>query len=505
MSPGIVQYAWCFVVAILCGRSLLLDVPDKWKITLVAAPAAAVLALAVGRPKRILLLLIAFTVPFYWGKALAIRPEHISYITGVGINLSDVLALTLLLILLGKLSRRQAKISPFSLITVPALAWLVASSFSLLAAKDGDLALFQLVAMVKLLLLCWVVASSIGNDVDLTIVITGLMLGMVFQALVGVYQGVTGHPLGLDFLVETAGIHKQQLGVGLVSRVQGTLGSPNTLAIYLSTGVPFALALLFSKTRPSVKILATITLCLIGSALIFSLSRAAWGDFLVTICLVLVLAVRRTRISTKAAIVIAGATALVLLGVALFGTDLILSRLTGDDQGSASSRITLAEGALAIMRDNPVIGIGLNNYTLVSPGYDQADAAAWNYYAPIVHNAFLLIAAETGLLGLGAFVVFLVILLIQAWRIVDQAPSDTVWVAGVGILGGLAALVIHSMVDYTLLGSGRVFTQFWLLAGLCAALMQRVDHERQDIRRAPYSSNTMTWGLRLSEKDIHSK
>ena len=38
-----------------------------------------------------------------------------------------------------------------------------------------------------------------------TFVITGLMLGMLFQALVGVYQGVTGHPLGLEFLDETAG------------------------------------------------------------------------------------------------------------------------------------------------------------------------------------------------------------------------------------------------------------------------------------------------------------
>jgi O-antigen ligase len=275
--------------------------------------------------------------------------------------------------------------------------------------------------------------------------------------------------------------------------------------MYLSTGVPFAFALLFSKTRPSVKILATITLCLIGSGLIFSLSRAAWGNFVVTICLVVMLAVRRKRISTMTAIVIACAIALVLLGVALFGTDLILSRLNSNDQGSAASRITLNEGALAIIRDNPVVGIGLNNYTLVSPGYDQADAATWNHFAPIVHNTFLLIAAETGLLGLGAFVVFLVILLIQAWRIVDQAPSDTVWVAGVGILGGLAALIIHNMVDYTLLGSGRVFTQFWLLTGLCAALMQRVNLERQDIRRALYSSNTMTRGLRLSEKDIHSK
>jgi O-antigen ligase len=333
-----------------------------------------------------------------------------------------------------------------------------------------------------MVLLCLAIAGSVTNDLDLTFVITGLMLSMVFQSFVGIYQGVTGHPLGLQILTEISEVRQQDLSVGLVSRVQGMLGAPTILGMYLSTGVPLALALLFSRTRRYVKVLAGVTLCLLGWALIFSLTRAAWGNFLVSICLVIVLAVRRKRISIKAAIVITGATALVLLGVALIGTDLIRSRLIGTDRGSAHGRITQARGALAIMRDNPAVGIGLNNYTLVSPRYDQEDAAAWNYYAPIVHNAFLLIGAETGFLGLGAFVVFLVILLIQAWRIIANAPSDIVWVTGVGILGGLAALIIHSLVGYGLLGSSQIFKQFWLLAGL-AALMQRVGHERHDIRR----------------------
>jgi O-antigen ligase len=174
------------------------------------------------------------------------------------------------------------------------------------------------------------------------------------------------------------------------------------------------------------------------------------------------------------------AAALVLLVTEIFGSNLILSRLTSNDQGSTNSRFTLAKAALDIFRDNPVVGVGLNNYALVSPRYDRADAASWNHFTPIVHNVYLLIAAETGIIGLAAFVVFLSILMIQAWRIIAQAPNDTVWVAGVGILGGLIAMGIHSMVDYVFLGSGLVFTQFWLLAGLTASLIQRIKDEKQN-------------------------
>jgi O-antigen ligase len=499
-----VQFALCFLGGTLMGALMLLDLPPKWEIAFFGTIGIIVLMFFTKSPERVLLCILAFIVPFYMGKGIVERPGYTGYLLGISINLSDVFVLILFLLLLAKKALNQVNIHIPSII-LAALAWLVLSSLSFLAAEDSQAAAFQLVNMGKMFLLCLAIAGSVRNDIDLTFVIAGLMLNMVFQSLVGIYQGVTGHPLGLGILAEATDLSKQELSIGLASRVMGTLGSPTALGFYLSTGVPFALALLFSRIRRYVKVLAAITLCLIGWALILSLTRAAWGNFLVAICLVLVLAVRRNRISKKGAIVIAGATALVLLGTTLFSTNLIRSRLTSSDQGSAHGRITQAIGALAIIQDNPVVGIGLNNYALVSPRYDQADAAAWNRYAPIVHNSFLLIAAETGLLGLGAFIVFLVILLVQAWRIIDNAPSDTVWVTGVGILAGLAAMIIHSMVDYTLLGSARVFNQFWLLAGLCAALMQRVDHERHDIRRALYSSNTMTRGLRFSERDIHSK
>jgi O-antigen ligase len=250
------------------------------------------------------------------------------------------------------------------------------------------------------------------------------------------------------------------------------------------TVIPFALTLLFSKIKKLFKVLAGITLCLACLALILTFSRAAWIDLFVIFSIVLLLAVRRKRISSLAAIRIAGATILILLGLTLFGTDIILSRLTSSDRGSAYSRLTMAKTALAIIKDHPLVGVGLNNYSLVSPQY--GGTVIGQQY--IVHNAYLLIAAETGLVGLTAFLVFLAILLVQAWRITSWAPNDTLWVASVSAFSSFVALAVQSMVDYSLLNSPQVFAQFWLLAGMSAALIQLIDNDERHRMRVTYGS-----------------
>ena len=440
--------------------------------------------LAVGNSKRILLFVLAFTTPITFGKAFIISSGRFSLTKGAGINLSDVLVLMLLLLFLARRATRKTEIGFFPWVTIPMLIWLILSSFSLLAARDEQLVIIQLINMFKLLLLCWVVANSVVNEVDVTFAIIGLLLAVLFQAGVGIYQGVTGHPVGLGFLSENATVFQQNLGDRLVNRVQGTMGHPNSYALYLTTVTPFALGLLFSKTRISLKILVVTLLCLVIVALIYSLSRSSWFDFLLILSIILTLAVRRKLISLGAAVLVAGIICSILLGLILFGTDLILSRLTSDDQGSAYGRITLAQTALAIIKDHPWVGVGLNNYMLVSPQYDA------RAYAPeiafVVHNVYLLIAAETGLIGLMAFLGLLVVLIRLSWSIISCAPNDTMWIAGVGTFCALISITVFSIADYSLLGANQVTTQFGLLAGLSASLSQRMNPNQQENRQLLY-------------------
>ena len=55
--------------------------------------------------------------------------------------------------------------------------------------------------------------------------------------------------------------------------------------------------------------------------------------------------------------------------------------------------------------DNPLTGVGLNNFTISMEKYGYVTAAT-RFLQP-VHNIYLLILSETGLLGLAAFIYLL--------------------------------------------------------------------------------------------------
>lgn len=476
--PKSIQFALCVLVGFLGGRSLLLDVSPKWTAAFIMAMGFAAFLLMVGNPKRVLLFTLALIVPFYIGKDFIYYTRHIAQVDAAGFYLSDALVVALLMLYLGRLAiDRQTEIRPFPSTTVPALAWLIAGALSLINARRLDPAAIQMIIMGKLILLYFVVANNVEDEKDVKWLVSGLALGVLCQGLLGVYQGITGQSFGRSSLAEGATVMQQVMGARLVHRVEGTLGYPNSYAMYLSATMSFVLALLFSEVRGLYKALAGIVLCIGALGLVFSLSRGGWISFVVVFIVVLALACRRRRLNVHVALVVGGAILLILLALTLSQSDLIMGRLTSDDQGSAVSRITMAKSALAIIQDYPLLGAGLNNYGLYMSYYKT------RY---LTHNTLLLITAETGLIGLVAFLWFLASVLVQAWRLVSRAPNDTLWMAGCGILSAYISLSVHSMVDYALVSSVQVFTLFWLLAGMAAGLSRGPRSERSVTKRLQF-------------------
>jgi len=70
-------------------------------------------------------------------------------------------------------------------------------------------------------------------------------------------------------------------------------------------------------------------------------------------------------------------------------------------------RQQLARVALDSIRTHLLLGLGLNNF-IINLGQNTA-GWQWFYWLQPVHNIFLLAASETGLVGLAAFLFFLVL------------------------------------------------------------------------------------------------
>ena len=77
-------------------------------------------------------------------------------------------------------------------------------------------------------------------------------------------------------------------------------------------------------------------------------------------------------------------------------------------QGADAERIAFQSIAASIVETKPLTGVGYNNYVLSVDEYSDTPSPKFP-----VHNIFLLIAAETGLVGLLCFLVFLALIAIR--------------------------------------------------------------------------------------------
>ncbi len=325
---------------------------------------------------------------------------------------------------------------------------------------------FDLFALLWSIALFVYVSSELRSRRDLQIVV-GTLLGTVWlQGIIAVGQHLTGSTLGLDFFGARTSVElRGWQGLAALTRVGGTIGAPNALALFLDPLLPLGFALLFCP-------LSRHTKCLLGTAvglgmlgMVLTLSRggmvATGVGCLLILCVWLQQRIGFLRLLCTASIVV------MLLLTLIFGTiNLIQERFMRDDYQAAYGRIPLMQVALNMIRDQPFFGVGLNNYNEVAPRFDNTPERINSQWNIPVHNLFLYIAAEVGLVGLICYVFFLAAVLRALWPAL-RAPDPFVAWAGLGLAVGIVAVFSHLQVE---LASLVRESNLWFVCGLAISL-----------------------------------
>jgi hypothetical protein len=123
-------------------------------------------------------------------------------------------------------------------------------------------------------------------------------------------------------------------------------------------------------------------------------------------------------------------------------TDVRAEHLT-DENYAVVERWAHWQAALDMLSDHPLLGVGIGNYVPLYPAYNLP---GWEDPMGHAHNHYLNVAAETGLLGLVAYLWFLLASLWNGWRSVSRTREQWRGIT-LGILGVLGALAVHSLFD----------------------------------------------------------
>ncbi|MDX6693390.1 MAG: hypothetical protein QOF02_993 [Blastocatellia bacterium] len=248
--------------------------------------------------------------------------------------------------------------------------------------------------------------------------------------------------LAVSFVLSVGAINDYRLGhlgvkgdriVGMISNL---FDNPNDLALHLVTMIPIAAGLFFMSRGPHKKIFYGAGVILMTVATIFTFSR---GGFLALIVAVLVLAWklgRRSRMS-----VIAAGLFLVVAFFA-FAPGSYSGRMASildndlDTSGSATSRQNLLLRSILVTARHPLLGIGMNNFHIVS------------IHEQVSHNAYTEVGAEMGVPAMIVYILFILASLKRMREIeretFERRRNQRVFYLAVGLQASLISYMVSS-------------------------------------------------------------
>lgn len=453
---------WC-LPGVGIGLLFLLasQLPRAWFFLLTLGALAAAFSVAFRDRKLYVLALLALSLPLWVDVNLGFQPSTVYRSTfGYLFYVSQIPLAALIAIQLYRRVSRQEPVWVSTRGTVPLALFFFVCILSVFVAANTRFALFDLFALAGSIVVFLTISNGIREGRELRLVVGGLLFTVALQGLIAVGQHLTSSSLGLEFFGAPE-IMKGYAGLALISRAAGTLGHPNSLALYLGLLLPLNLSLLLSPMRRSLKLILLGTFILGIAGLVATLSRG--GFVATTLGMTLVLLFHgKKRFGLLPALAFLSFLFLLAAVLVLGTSNPIQKRFFKEDYGNAYGRVVIMRVAFELIRSHPFLGVGLNQYTDASRAYDttpQQIVALWN--TP-VHNLYLFIAGETGLIGLSLFLIFLISVVRALW---PGLASDDPFVmsTAVGLLAGLAAYLTHSQVDYS---HWTHFTPFWFLTGL---------------------------------------
>ena len=321
---------------------------------------------------------------------------------------------------------------------------ILAGAVAGVAAADRMAAAFELRTVFLLPALSYglfrLVRSSEGTGWR---IVDGFVLGGLGVALVGLIQLV----LGRNLVIAEGGL----------PRLQAVYHSPNNLGLYLERVWPLLVGVVLLG-RGRRRTLYGVALGPVTLALLFTFSRGALLLGLPAAVLVMGWwAGGRFRRLTLVLLLIGAVAVIPLLRLPRFAA------LLDFDRGTTFFRLKLWRSTWWMIRDHPLLGVGPGNFL---------DAYRTRYVLPTAweefelehaHNILLDHWARLGLLGLmaGAGIQ------IAFWRAALRRERRDPLV--VGLVGGMAALLAHGLVDNPVFFPDLAFLLFLTLALACGS------------------------------------
>ncbi len=318
--------------------------------------------------------------------------------------------------------------------------WVMWSLAGTIVAIDKASYYTQLMTIVQIGVLIFTIAGITSLRRDMSTAILAIWIGGVISFI---YSFLTG-----EFQLSTQMVTR--------ARAAGIVENANEFAINLI--FVMVAVCYFWKRKPSVwwNIFLFINLAALGIGIVFTGSRGGIFGAIAFIFLwwFFCKAKKLPKHSVKAYFIL-----LILISGIYYSTNYVMSstflgeRIEKIDDGSTKTRIKLYEKGINIIRENPIFGVGLSNYSSLSGGLYS-------------HSNYIEVAANTGIVGFMLYYSIYVVLWIRLNRI-KRMTNDPDILNIIGILRAaffmillvsFSGVIYYSKLEWIFLASAIGYT-----------------------------------------------
>jgi hypothetical protein len=336
------------------------------------------------------------------------------------------------------------------------------------------LSIYGWIKFFELAFLTLYLSRTIYYHYQLSLIALAFAISAIFESLLAMAQYLNQGSLnGIFYYVgeraftgSTPGIANASIGGTLVLRPYATFSHPNVLAGYLLISMVLVWSLLLKDNKRWIQIIAGISLVLSSIALLLTFGRVAILIWALLLSIVFFKLLFKKIKKVRSRLVLVG---FVLIGFGILGSfhlsEEIITRFSQTSlfEESVTERAELLEASLVMIEQHPILGVG--QYTFIPALAPLQKPMPLGLYLQPVHNIFVLITAETGVVGI---LLFLWLLITTALRIKKQEAR----IKGIFFVLMLIIVITGSLDHYWLtLQQGQLL--FATVIGLSWSMLQK--------------------------------
>jgi len=364
------------------------------------------------------------------------------------INFASAFAILALVFSAFVILKNVKKIKKIPLLS-PWLIFLFVLIISLVTSVNITSGITELSRLLTILLLFVASFILIEKNKDLSILIKVIIISAIVPAIVAFFQFFTRTGLTIPF-------------EGVYNRAFGTFAHPNLLAFYLLIALTlcFVVYLTSDKRKMAIIFYGLLSLFFLAG-LAFTYSRSAWIGLVV---IVLILGLIRYRIFLIFAIII--------LAFSYFSVEQINIRIKDlrnvTPYSSIQWRFDLWEDGLEYAKQKPVLGYGVGTSKEIIMKNRGPRAGS-----PDAHNDYLRIGIEAGVIGLIAYLILVLSLIITLLKAYAKQKRPR--------LKTLTFIILILVISYSIIGFGdnilantALQWSLWVLLGGVLAVQKKL-------------------------------